>query len=127
MIEAFYSNYSWLDRNEDVVDLLLTFMTNSLRVLPLHLYYLYTKLSYISLQNLWYSFFPKELTALIYSDLLYAQQITAKIIRLALATLHLLWLKCCKIVHYTLDGETRVNHIIELKVEVRDILQEPDY
>jgi len=41
--------------------------------------------------------------------------------------LHLLWLKRYEIVHCTLDGETQVNDVIELRQEVSDILQEPEY
>ena len=46
---------------------------------------------------------------------------------MTLSTLHLLWLKRCEIVHYKLDGETSVNNAMELRQEVEDILQEPEY
>ena len=72
-------------------------------------------------------FFPIELSFNIHIDRLSAQILISKIIKLVLTTLHLLWIKRCEIVHCTLDGETNINDVLDLRAEVNEILNDPDY
>ena len=52
---------------------------------------------------------------------------TAKIIRLTLITSHILWIKHYEIIYGTVDGDTSVNALVELRSEVKDMLQDTDY
>ena len=86
----FSSNCSRLGGDDAVIELLVSFMFNDLIPLLPDLSLLHRLLSQFSLYNLLHGFFVVELTYKLHSDLLTAIQIIAKLIRLALYTLHLL-------------------------------------
>ena len=72
-------------------------------------------------------FFPSAISAKIHPDCFSAQILLSKIIRIALGTLRLLWIEWCEIVHCSFDGETNVNDVLNLRVEVSEILNDTDY
>ena len=109
-----------------MITMLLGFMFNDSELSPCDLISLHRLLSKLSVKNLWHGLFTTELTCKLHPNLLYSTQITTKIIRLNLSTLHLLWVKRCEIIHCIVDSETSVNELVELRSEVNAMLQDED-